>query len=73
MHIVFLVFSYFVFVYCSYRGVMDRADRLLTGHKLSDRLVSGATEARDVYVGRGHRATVRQHSGDRSVSEAVSA
>jgi len=44
----------------------------LTGHKLFDRLVPGTTETRDVPVGGGHRAAVRQHPGDRTVSEAVS-
>jgi len=44
----------------------------LTGHKLSDWVVSGTVERGDFPVGGRHRATVRQHPGNRTVSEAVS-
>ena len=45
----------------------------VTGYQLSDRVVSGAVERGDFPVGGRYRATVRQHSRDRAVSEAVSA
>jgi len=48
-------------------------DVFSTGHRLLDRVVPGTVERGDFPVGGRHRATVRQHPGNRAVPEAVSA